>query len=205
MCNKFFSTLCCIIVILLSILCNCSFSDENKQLETAVIQYLNSIHSIQASFTQSSEFEESQGIFLLKKPGKLKLHYQHPNNVLILLNRNKITYYDFALKEYTKMFNKNPVLATLTADKFTFNAFESHNITTNDNYIYLNVTVKDEENNNIIFDLLFTHDPIQLIGFSYLDFQNNLININLLSVHYNTTIADKEFEFANPRFIGTHR
>ncbi len=189
-----------VIVLLLSLLVNYSFAASAVQDHVLLEQYINSIQSIKAEFEQRNNYSVSSGQFLLQKPGRLKLRYNDPENILILLNRGKLTYYDFNLQEYTKIFNQHPVLELLTKSDFKFSMFDSYDIHSDESNIWLTVEVKDKEGIYTTFDLLFAKNPLQLIGFSYADLHGNPMHIDLKYIKYNVPIPKSEFEFRNPRF-----
>jgi outer membrane lipoprotein-sorting protein len=82
--------------------------DENKhscecddKIFMQVEQALNGLASFRASFVQEDlvTSKKQEGEFLIKKPGLLKIYYQKPKRILLLLRKNVFLHYDYELDE----------------------------------------------------------------------------------------------------------
>ena len=76
-----------------------SYHPQIKSIET----YLHSFSTLHAQFIQSAPGNHSlqQGKIALSRPGKLRIEYQNPKSLLILMNKNKVVYHDRDLDQVT--------------------------------------------------------------------------------------------------------
>ncbi|MEI8055072.1 MAG: outer membrane lipoprotein carrier protein LolA [bacterium] len=75
-------------------------SDDENEL----VQLLNNIHTMQATFKQLTlrAGQETTGYMVLERPGKFRWEVLHPNKQLIIVNGNKFILYDADLEQVTK-------------------------------------------------------------------------------------------------------
>ncbi|MDZ5761267.1 outer-membrane lipoprotein carrier protein LolA [Lyticum sinuosum] len=71
----------------------CTNNESEKYLN-----YILELKSLSADFIQH-DHNDMNGKIVMKSPNKMKIEYLNPNHLLILANNNKITMYDFLLKE----------------------------------------------------------------------------------------------------------
>lgn len=77
---------------------------KSKAIDAASIKrvetYLTALSTIKASFTQvAPNGELSEGIFYLKRPGKMRWQYNPPTPILLVSNGSTFTYYDAELDQ----------------------------------------------------------------------------------------------------------
>jgi outer membrane lipoprotein carrier protein len=178
-------------------------ANETEGIKTQIENYYNSINTIRAEFVQKNQLgQESSGIFLLSKPGKLRLNYFAPNEVDILLNRGKITYYDHKLDEFSKFNNNKPLLEFLTQKDFSLHkAGHDLNIIDEKNQYVAKITIQDADVGEVDFDIYFNKNPIKFTGFSYKDSNGNVTRVSLVNPEYNVQINKNEFEMQNSKFF----
>ena len=68
---------------------NCSFASQISFNELNL--YLNDIKTLQAEFEQrNNDNSVSHGVLFIKKPNKLRMEYEQPNNGLVLINNQLV-------------------------------------------------------------------------------------------------------------------
>ncbi|GHT91220.1 hypothetical protein FACS1894122_03220 [Alphaproteobacteria bacterium] len=178
-----------------------------KQLE----DYLNSIKTIVSKFIQVSRYgEESNGYFLLKRPGKMKMFYQPPATDVFVAKDDKITHYNRELKEKT--------ISSMHSSPLSF--FLEYKINLRDNVKVLSaIELKDEmvitfskknDDTEGAVSLYFTKNPIKLLKWEIFNNKNDIekydsTKILLLDSDINTKkISDDEFDklmtFVEPHY-----
>ena len=81
----------------------CSFASQIGLSELSL--YLNDIKSLQAEFEQrNNDNSVSDGVLFIKKPNKLRMKYEKPNNGLVLINNQLVTIFDFESNNVTQTF-----------------------------------------------------------------------------------------------------
>ena len=81
----------------------CSFASQISLNEINV--YLNDIKTLQAEFQQrNNDNSVSHGVLFIKKPNKLRMEYEQPNNGLVLINNQLVTIFDFESNNLSQTF-----------------------------------------------------------------------------------------------------
>ncbi|MDG1880284.1 MAG: outer membrane lipoprotein carrier protein LolA [Paracoccaceae bacterium] len=125
--------------------------------------YLNNIKTLQAEFEQrNNDNSVSYGVLFIKKPNKLRMKYEKPNNGLVLINNQLVTIFDFESNNVTQTFPlaKTPfrfLLSDLSSEltKMDINIYSEGSKT------FIKVQNKDETYLGYI-KITFNSDPIAL-------------------------------------------
>ena len=125
--------------------------------------YLNNIKTLQAEFEQrNNDNSVSYGVLFIKKPNKLRMKYEKPNNGLVLINNQLVTIFDFESNNVTQTFPlaKTPfsfLLSDLSLEltKMYINIYSEGSKT------FIKVQNKDETYLGYI-KITFNSDPIAL-------------------------------------------
>lgn len=128
------------------------YSHEIKKIET----FLNSMNSFQSEFDQVSPSGEiSSGYIFLEKPGKMKLEYNSPNQIIILIKDKKVTYFDKELDEVTRSSLDSTILSFLTKQNLDLNQnLLIKNIKKNNNKVAVILEEKNSEDEGML-ELVF--------------------------------------------------
>jgi outer membrane lipoprotein-sorting protein len=87
-----------------------------------VENYFNSFKTLTAKFKQASKNGEiSYGNLFISKPGAIRCQYITPSPILLIINKNKITYYDQALDELSYTNSDVNALNILALEQIKFN------------------------------------------------------------------------------------
>ncbi|MCH9753941.1 MAG: outer membrane lipoprotein carrier protein LolA [Alphaproteobacteria bacterium] len=173
--NKFF-------LLILILFSEISFASSNDAIDLESLKsYMRSLKNISANFIQIDKRGQSQsGKFYLSRPGKMRWEYQDPKELVIVLNNNKIYYYDKELDQVSHYIGNYGMLDVLIEnDIFTSKKFKI------DSYIsdeeMTNITFKSVEDSSS-FTLVFNSDPLRLLGCVLEEESGNKVNLKFISM-----------------------
>ena len=152
-----------------------SFADDIDKIDVSLIeQYLKNLNSLEADFFQvSSDGNIKEGKIYLSIPGKLRISYKNPDNLLITSNGFWLTVQDKKLRQTNNFpLNQTPLNLFLNKklkfkeDEFKIKSEKSSGVIT--------VTFSGNQKlHNSIFKLIFTDTPLKLRKWVIIDeFQN---------------------------------
>ena len=145
-----------------------------------VKEYLNNLNSLEADFFQvSSDGNVKEGKIFLSLPGKLRISYKIPSNLLITSNGFWLTVQDKKLKQTNNFpLNQTP-LSLFLNKKLSFNQNE-FKIKFEKNSGIITLTFSDNQKlNNSIFKLIFTSSPLKLKKWVIIDEFSNETSVSL--------------------------
>ena len=125
--------------------------------------YLNNIKTLQAEFEQkNNDNSVSYGVLFIKKPNKLRMKYEKPNNGLVLINNQLVTIFDFESNNVTQTFPlaKTPFSFLLSDLSLELTKMDI-NIYSEGSKTFIKVQNKDETYLGYI-KITFNSDPIAL-------------------------------------------
>ena len=152
-----------------------SFADDMDNSDIVLIKkYLKNLNSLEADFFQvSSDGNIKEGKIYLSIPGKLRISYKNPENLLITSNGFWLTVQDKKLRQTNNFpLNQTPLNLFLNKklnfnnDEFKLKFEKSSGI--------ISVTFSNNQKlNSSIFKLIFTKTPLRLKKWVIIDeFQN---------------------------------
>ena len=158
-----------------------SYADNfNKRNFTYVKEYLYNLNSLEADFLQvSSNGDIKEGKIFLSLPGKLRISYNNPDNLLITSNGFWLTVQDKKLKQTNNFpLNQTPLNLFLNKklnfneDKFKIKFEKSSGI--------ISVTFSGNKKlKSSIFKLIFTNTPLKLKKWVIIDEFDNETSVLL--------------------------
>ena len=158
-----------------------SYADDfNNRNFTYVKEYLYNLNSLEADFLQvSSDGSIKEGKIFLSLPGKLRISYNNPDNLIITSNGFWLTVQDKKLKQTNNFpLNQTPLNFFLNKelnfdeDKFKIKFEKSSGI--------IALTFSDNEKlNSSIFKLIFTTSPLKLKKWVIIDEFDNETSVLL--------------------------
>ena len=158
-----------------------SYADNfNNRNFTSVKEYLYNLNSLEADFLQvSSDGDIKEGKIFLSLPGKLRISYNNPDNLLITSNGFWLTVQDKKLKQ-TNNFPLNQTPLNLFLNKeLNFNEDEFKIKFEKSSGIISLIFSDNKKLNNSIFKLIFTSTPLKLKKWVIVDEFNNETSILL--------------------------
>lgn len=193
-------------VILISLLAfNLSYSTEGPSLN--INEYLNEIHSLQASFKQSiyspanDVIDYTEGSFLLKKPGNIMWQFTVPSLKRIIVRNQKISTYDANLNQvvivpFSDRYQSSLANILLKNDSL-MSYYQISSETTNNN-VY-SVILVQKKSNNLFTRMKITIVEMLLTEIKLWDASGQSIAIIFDDVILNAPLSDSSFEFSIPK------
>ncbi len=193
-------------VILISLLAfNLSYSTEGPSLN--INEYLNEIHSLQASFKQSiyspanDVIDYTEGSFLLKKPGNIMWQFTVPSLKRIIVRNQKISTYDANLNQvvivpFSDRYQSS--LANILLKNDSLMSYYQISSETSNNNIY-SVFLVQKESNNLFTKMKITVVEMLLTEIKLWDVSGQSIAIIFDDVILNAPLVDSSFEFSFPK------
>ena len=192
--------------ILISLLAfNLSYSTEGPSLN--INEYLNEIHSLQASFKQSifspanEVIDYTEGSILLKKPGNIMWQFTVPSLKRITVHDQKISTYDANLNQvvivpFSDRYQSS--LANILLKNNSLTSYYQISSETSNNNVYSAILVQ-KESNNLFTKMKITVVEMLLTEIKLWDASGQSIAIIFDDVILNAPLADSYFEFSIPK------
>ena len=196
----------CIVAILISLLAfNLSYSTEGPSLN--INEYLNEIHSLQASFKQSifspanEVIDYTEGSILLKKPGNIMWQFTVPSLKRITVHDQKISTYDANLNQvvivpFSDRYQSS--LANILLKNNSLTSYYQISSETSNNNVYSAILVQ-KESNNLFTKMKITVVEMLLTEIKLWDASGQSISISFDDIIQNAPLADSSFEFSIPK------
>ena len=187
--KKFLGTIFSIFIILI-------FSTEvtlpkNKSLKL-IKDYLGDIKSLQAEFSQTNKMGDIMtGIFFLKKPGKIRLSYDPPQNLQIVSKQQAVLIFDpknGGSGPLTYPLNSTPLGFLIKSDLHLFINENGESLELGDLIIF---KVRNPQYN---LSIEFNKNPISLVGWEFENQMGEIIKIRLNNIQKNNYISDEIFK-----------
>ncbi|HIN13619.1 MAG TPA: outer membrane lipoprotein carrier protein LolA [Gammaproteobacteria bacterium] len=195
----------CIVAILISLLTfNHSYSTEGPSLN--INEYLNEIHSLQASFKQSiyspanDVIDYTEGSVLLKKPGNIMWQFTVPSLKRIIVRNQKISTYDANLNQvvivpFSDRYQSS--LANILLKNDSLMSYYQISSETSNNNVY-SVFLVQKESNNLFTKMKITVVEMLLTEIKLWDASGQSIAIIFDDVILNAPLSDSSFEISIP-------
>ena len=155
-----------------------NLEDKTKKLE----KYLSSINNISFIFQQSSNDKKVlEGWMQIKKPDKIRIEYNEPNNTIIIANKNYIVLYNAKDNLRTSLENDGPWIIFTKNNPILSNNQNDINITgyveevkeidmNNKKHLFYKIFIKNK--NNLQLSPIIIHttlDPFTILGWTISD------------------------------------
>lgn len=164
--------------------------------------FLNSLKTLQGSFTEFDYYQENKGTFLFLRPSLMKMQYKKPQQGIqkptIIIKNSTVIYYDHELKEKTSTTIFSSPLSFFFDPKVALlNNVEILDFMSQKDFTYIRLCKKDAENQESIA-LKFSNTPFMLREWRiFADKKRRVPNIVILfnkDIKINQPIAPQEFE-----------
>lgn len=158
-----------------------SYADNlNNRDFNYVKEYLNNLNSLEADFLQiSSDGDVKEGKIFLNIPGKMRISYKNPDNLLITSNGFWLTVQDKKLKQTNNFpLNQTPINLFLNK-KLNFNEDEFKIKFEKRSGIITLIFSDNQKLNSSMFKLIFTNTPLRLKKWVIIDEFNNETSVLL--------------------------
>ena len=189
------SVLLFLIITLFSVQSEALNNEENLE---RIFNYLNSLNNFSASFIQDENDLVSEGKIFIGND-RVRLDYEYPSKILIILDRDKGMYYNYDLNE-DEFFNPKD-----TSAWFFFEIFKNKKF-----FLDANVTLESKSiilsKSGYSFDesykisLFFEDEPL-LIRKIKLLFQNTEYTLSIYNHSLEEKFNDRFFKLINPELL----
>ncbi|HCR85099.1 MAG TPA: hypothetical protein DIV86_00315 [Alphaproteobacteria bacterium] len=178
-------------------------SEEIKLLNLAQ-DYLDKIKTIEASFIQFNPGSDiANGVFLLSKPGKLKMSYSTPFRIDYYINDNNLIQYDWDLDEVSRgSAPENPLKILLYQGLRLANndLLEVADIIDESSNFNIYLVTRSEEITEISGMILkFNKMPLELSGVQRVSNDGKKTDITFSSVKINQPVDNSLLIFNRPK------
>jgi outer membrane lipoprotein-sorting protein len=162
----------------------------------AVESYLDSFYSLSASFKQSNKFGEiSYGKIFIAKPEKIRCEYNSPNQSLLIMNGEKVTYYDKELDEISRASTDVNALKLISIQGMKFSNYKIKSIEKEPNFIsFTIVDFSKELKQELLISLRFSYPKVELKELVVTS-DDNQINMIFDKCSYNNNLSKELFHF----------
>ena len=164
---------------------------KNKSIKL-IKDYLGDIKTLQAEFSQTNQTEDIMtGIFFLKKPGKIRLSYDPPQNLQIVSKQQAVLIFDPKNRGGGPLIyplHSTPLGFLIKSDLSLFINENGESFERGDLMIF---KVRDPQYN---LNVEFTKNPISLVGWEFENQMGEIIKIRLNNIHKNKYISDEIFK-----------
>lgn len=163
-------------------------------------QYLNTIRTLKARFTQIAPTGESiEGSVYLSRPGKMRFDYDPPSPIQVMANGSFLIYYDKQLKQVSYIDLESSIAGVLVRDQVQLNGPDLKLLKIGHAPGLLDITVaqrKDPSQGQIT--LIFTERPFALRQWKVIDAQNQLTSVSLYQPQTGIPLDPELFHFVDP-------
>ena len=160
--------------------------------------YLNNIKTLQAEFEQrNNDNSVSYGVLFIKKPNKLRMKYEKPNNGLVLINNQLVTIFDFESNNVTQTFPlaKTPFRFLLSDLSLELTKMDI-NIYSEGSKTFIKVQNKDETYLGYI-KITFNSDPIALEKWVLVNSFAEKVEVKLKNILLGAKLKNNLFNMAH--------
>ena len=183
---------------------NKNFLSKYKKELNAIENYLQNINYLEADFLQeSSEGNIIEGKFYLSRgsgsdAGKMRIEYNQPSKILIIVNGNVLTYQDLDLEE-TSYFTTNSTPASFLVRKnisFAAKDIKITNVKKTDDLIKVSIIKKNRPEAGE-FSLIFAIDPFKFLRLEVKNDLDQITKITFVASKLGEKISDQLFIIKN--------
>jgi outer membrane lipoprotein-sorting protein len=161
-----------------------------------VEKYLNSYTTFTGLFKQAnSSGKISYGKLLIAKPGKIRCEYFKPSPIVLIINDNKITFYDQELDEVSRASSETNALKLLALENISFNSLNLVELEKDKHFLSFSVKEYSKElKQNLIVTFKFFYPEVTLKQLSIFT-EGNEIDMIFEQILYDQPLGNKLFYF----------
>jgi outer membrane lipoprotein-sorting protein len=176
-----------------------SILNKNQQDIRVIESYLQGIKYLSSSFIQEApDGSFITGKFYLSRPGKMRIEYSKPSNILVVVNGSVLAYQDLELEETSYLRTNSTPASFLTRKKISFSAkdIEVTNFSKDDKLLSVSLVKKNKKEAGE-FTLVFNRSPIKFLRMEVKDDSEQLTRVTLGGHDFKTKINNKLFIVKN--------
>ena len=163
-----------------------------NQILTRIQQYLLNMRTLQANFSQLNDTGDIMtGNLYLKKPGKIRFSYDHPDNLQIVSKQQAILIFD------PKSSGSGPLTYPLSSTPLGFlvgNEFKALVNEDGENFELADKMFIEIQNPQYRLSIEFKKKPVSLVGWVFENQMGETISITLSNIKTNDYMSDEIFK-----------
>ena len=182
---------------IISLVNDCKAKPQKANIVRSAEDYFNNMKTLKSKFVQiNPDGSTSKGDFFLQRPGKFRLDYTNPDNLLLVSDGVKVTNYDKDLDAPTYLpIESVPAYVLLTKDvNFSGDVTVTETIH-EDHYVYLSLAKTDDPQNGSL-TLVFQKNPYKLKKWIVTDADGNKTLVELTNPQINVKLESDLFKFS---------
>tara|TARA_B100001123_G_C15226891_1_gene993517 strand:+ start:786 stop:1364 length:579 start_codon:yes stop_codon:yes gene_type:complete len=171
------------------------YAQDIDKIIKDIDNYFFSLNEFSASFIQENEGELQEGYFY-KNDKRIRIDYNQPTKITIILDKNKAMFFNRDLEEI-EYFDPKKTIAKIIFEIFNNNLvenFNKHKIDKNIGKFYINVK---HEKINYLAEIVFELNPLELRMINIVSKEEN-ISFGLRDHNFNYVFKKNFFSMANP-------
>lgn len=179
---------------------NGSLSSKDAADLRRVEKYLNAIDTVVAGFIQvNHNGSVSQGRIYVKRPGKLRVEYDPPANMILVATGVWLVFYDGELEETTYLPLRSSPVSFLLKENMRFDKdVKVLTITRAPGLLRIKVREIDEDEGGATLTLTFKDNPLALKQWVVRDDEGRDTKLALLDPQMGVAIPPERFKFVSP-------
>jgi outer membrane lipoprotein-sorting protein len=169
--------------------------------------YLKVIESIKADFSQvAPSGDVSEGVFYMKRPGKMRWEYKPPTPILLVADGKTITYYDAELEQVSYIDIEDTIAGFLSKGNWALNTGTTELVGFEKTPSALRASVAQRgKPENGTLTLEFSDNPLKLKQFVVTDQAGGETRVALQNARFGDKLPDRLFRFQDPRKLKSRR
>jgi len=165
--------------------------------------YLNDLTTVAARFMQvTPDGGLATGSFYLSRPGKMRVEYDPPVEILMVSTGRALFFYDGSVNQTTELSIENTPAYILVKDKIRFGEdVIVRKLTRTDELIQVLMVRSDEPDAGSV-EITFTKEPFELRRWSVFDPDGKETRVALLDTVFGAKLEERLFLYVSPKVKG---
>jgi outer membrane lipoprotein-sorting protein len=177
-------------------------SDQDRADVARIETYLNDIRTLSARFMQVSDTGgTAEGKFFLSRPGKLRLEYDPPVPILMVVNSGFLIHYDKQLKAVTHLPIDSTPAGLLVREHIALSGDVTVSAVERGPGSLRVTLVQSKDPNAGRITLAFSERPFALSNWQVVDAQGNLTRVALIEPRVGVPLDPSLFRFTDPGML----
>ena len=170
---------------------------DNENLIEKTSEYLNNIDTLTSKFIQIDQYGNSlTGILFIEKPGKMRIEYDEPEQILIVVDGYYLIYVDKEIDQATYIDIDDTPAKYLLDPNWSFGSDEVeiyHTIADGD---LISIFARpSDKNSKEKIKFVFKDNPLELRQWEILDQKKTSITVTLYEVELNKDLKSDLFKY----------
>lgn len=189
--------------------CYIIFFINSPVFASELTDYLNDLHTLEATFTQSVfadnnvAKQKSKGLIVVKSPNNFYLEYNEPYKLIYVADGKKLWSYDedleqVVVKDQGDLLVNTPAML-LGNPKDLAKSYRIENIGENDGWLWFELTPKKQNNNFESVSLAFASKKLKAMEMR--DNFGQTTRLEFIDVKKNSALSKNRFKFVPPKGI----